>query len=173
MTQFIIHFGYHVSPMIYDHDINYLTWKHLLENISSQSLSFGNLHLTQTEHNKIYISNGLTYEFNMKQTTLFQCYTDTMKDINIINIKNALTYHRQRTVYEYDFQPLNTYHTHETTRNVFVSQLFTIIFENITSMDPNHKDTHEITIIYQGDGLLAMKDINLTRLIDYFNQYLK
>ncbi len=167
-TEFVIHFGYPVSSMIYDHNLGQSIWK--------QILTYFDTHQSQlyqkVQNNQKYQSysiRNLTYLFDLSSTRCnanqnnYECWSENIDCVNLIKIKNALTYQRQRTYYQYPFQPINTYfNVHQFICHQFKYKSFSFVFVQ-------KEKTYEIMIVFDGSYqqfISNQKDADFLSLLD-------
>jgi 3-polyprenyl-4-hydroxybenzoate decarboxylase len=135
ISELVIHYGIRIHPYIYDHNIPINKWKQVLNYLSQ------NIHNKDIINIKQYQFDDLTYEFNT-QNYHYQCWIDTINNINDIVIKNALTYQRTRQIIDEVFQPINCYYNDvNINRHIFKINNMSIVLD-----DKLH--THEIMILY-------------------------
>jgi len=136
-NNFVVHMGYPISGMIYEHNIPITEWNKILSNVEKQR------EFKLTENKKTYRIlhlYGLIYECSDDGDIL--CYSDTIDNINYIKSDNALTYNRHRKFYDYEFQPTNQYYnTFNVIRSTYKNDDMSILFEEKCTI-------HEVKIIY-------------------------
>jgi hypothetical protein len=106
MPEWIIHLGTHISEHLYDHRIDHQKWEEQKRKFISDP---DWILIERDAPYHLYRTGSLTYEFD--HSGHHQCYTDVILKISkeIYHVSNAFVYSRQRTFYQYDFQPILNY----------------------------------------------------------------